>query len=62
MSITPLSLLKKNICNENFEGFCQTFKISNLKPNKVKCGTAGIGALGGVIVTLWGMQGITLNE
>ena len=37
-------------------------KISRLKPNKSKCETAGIGALKGVRVKLYGMQCISLNE
>ena len=37
-------------------------KISRLKPNKSKCEIAGIGALKGVRVKLYGMQCISLNE
>ena len=36
-------------------------KISGLKPNKLKCEIAGIGALKGVRVGLSGIQCINLN-
>ena len=56
-------MLKKQISViEILKIFYKFPKIASLKPNKLKCEIAGIGALTGVRVVLCSMQCINLND
>ena len=56
-------MLKKQISViEILKIFYKFPKIASLKPNKLKCEIAGIGALRGVKVVLCSMQCINLND